>query len=110
MIKMIIKMDENKIKSKNDYSISHVYDVLDSFFAKFGYSHEIVDGSLEYKGNSDPNDFGRFSRIYNGLRKQAWFLENASTWLLCNSDDVDDPDDFSVENLLNVDRSRISVR
>lgn len=36
-------------------------------------------------------------------------LDNASTWLLCNSDDVEDPNDFSVEDLLHYDRSRITA-
>ena len=109
MIKMIIKMNEDKITTDNTYSVEHVYDVLDNVFAQFGYSKESVDGNLEYKGNNDARDFGKFGRIYSGLRKQSWFMDNASTWLLCNSDDVDDPNDFSVEDLLHYDRSRITA-
>ena len=39
--------------------------------------------------------FGNF-----GLRKQPWFMDNAMRWILCNSDDSDDPNDFSEEDLL----------
>ncbi len=35
-----------------------------------------------------------------GLKEQNWFMDNAVTWLYCNSDDSDDPDDFDEEDLL----------
>lgn len=109
MIKMIIKMNDEKIKAENEYTLDRVYSGLNRIFEQFGYSAEEVDGNLEYKGNSDPRDFGKFGRIYNGLRKQTWFINNADTWLLCNSDDVEDPNDFSIEDLLNYDGSRVKV-
>lgn len=110
MIKMIIKMDEGKIALLKEYSTDHVYKVLDNVFDQYGYHMEQVEGNREYRGTGDPRDFGRFGRIYNGLKKQQWFVQTVSTWLLCNSDDVDDPNDFSVEDLLNYDRSRITSR
>lgn len=109
MIKMIIKMNDEKIQNENKFTLDRVYSGLDRIFSQFGYSREDVDGNLEYKGNCDPGDFGRFGRIYNGLRKQTWFVNNAEVWLLCNSDDVEDPNDFSVEDLLNYDGSRVKV-
>ena len=110
MIKMIIKMDDSKISSDNEYSIERVYSGLDRIFAGYGYHREEIDGNLEYKGYGDSSDFGKFGRIYNGLRKQPWFSDNVATWILCNSDDVDDPDDFSYEDLLHYDGSRVNVR
>ena len=59
----------------------------------------IADG-VEYCGHERPTDFAYFGRIMTGLRKQAWFMENASTWLFCNSDDADDPSVFEEEDLL----------
>ncbi len=109
MIKMIIRMNDNKIEIEKKYTLERVYAGLDRIFAGYGYSREDVDGNLEYKGSCDPRDFAKFGRIYNGLRKQEWFSENVSTWLLCNSDDVDDPEDFSVEDLLHYDGSRVKV-
>ena len=29
-----------------------------------------------------------------------WFMDNANTWLYCNSDDSDNPKDFNEEDLL----------
>ncbi len=109
MIKMIIKMNDEKILSENDYTLDRVYSGLDCIFARYGYSAEKVDGNLEYKGNCDPGDFGKFGHIYNGLRKQTWFYDNVDTWLLCNSDDVEDQNDFSVEDLLHYNGSRVEV-
>lgn len=110
MIKMIIKMNDDKIIETNEYTLERVYSGLDRIFAQFGYNSEEVGGNLEYKGSGDPSDFGKFGRIYNGLRKQTWFINNATTWLLCNSDDVEDPNDFSVEDLLNYDGSRVGIK
>ena len=109
MIKMIIRMNEDKIETESEYTLDRVYNGLNRIFSQFGYIGEKVEGNLEYKGNNDPRDFGKFGRIYNGLRKKAWFVDNADLWLLCNSDDVDDPEDYSVEDLLNYDGSRVKV-
>lgn len=109
MIKMIIKMNDDKIEVENKYTLERIYSGLDRIFAGYGYDREVINGNLEYKGNCDPSDFGKFGRIYNGLRKQTWFVDNVDTWLLCNSDDVDDPEDFSVEDLLHYDGSRVKV-
>lgn len=108
MIKMVIKMDENKIEN-SEYTMDRVYAGLERIFSQFGYVGFNNNGKLEYLGNSDPGDFGKFCRIYNGLRKQPWFISNAETWLLYNSDDVDDPNDFSIEDLLHYDGSRVRI-
>ena len=109
MIKMIIGMDEEKIASAKELSIDRVYSVLDNVFGQYGYQAEQIDGNREYKGTGDSHDFGRFWRIYNGLKKQPWFVKNVKLWQLCNSDDVEDSNDFSVESLLNHDKSRITA-
>lgn len=103
-------MNDDKIVSSNEYTLERVYSGLDRIFAQFGYNSEKIGENLEYKGTGDPGDFGKFGRIYNGLRKQTWFIKNADTWLLCNSDDVDDPDDYSVEDLLNYNGNRVGVQ
>ena len=109
MIKMIIKMNDDKIVADNVYTLERIYSGLDRIFSQFGYSSEKIGGNLEYKGNGAASDFGKFGRIYNGLRKQTWFINNADTWLLCNSDDVEDPEDYSVDDLLNYDGNRVGV-
>lgn len=109
MIKMMIKMNEDRINTMNGYTPERVYSGLDSIFARSGINGEIINGYHEYRGNDNPADFGKFGRIYNGLRKQNWFIDNVQEWFLCNSDDVDNSDDFSVEDLLHYDGSRVGV-
>ena len=38
--------------------------------------------------------------IMLGLKNQKWFMNNAKEWILCNSDDSDDPEYFDEEDLL----------
>ena len=109
MIKMLIKMDDNRIKAANNYSLEQLNNGLDNAFAKYGIQGEVINGYREYKGNNEPADFGKFGRLYNGLRKQSWFTDNIEEWYLYNSDDVENADDFSVEDLLNYDGSRVRV-
>ncbi len=100
MIKMIIKMDKDKIESSGIYSVDKVYEKIDGIFKKRGLNRVEVDDDIEYCGTGRSTDFGNFTLILNGLRKQPWFMDNAIRWILCNSDDSDDPNDFSEEDLL----------
>ena len=100
MIKMIIKMDDDKISKEGKYSIDQVYAAIDRIFTEKGMRKTAIDGGVEYSGHERPTDFAYFGRIMTGLKKQPWFMNNASTWLWCSNDDVDDPADFSEEDLL----------
>ena len=100
MIKMIIKMNNNKLETQNEYTPEKVYSALDRIFEQKGMERIVTSKGIEYCGHDKPTDFGHFGQIMIGLKKQAWFMDNASTWLFCNNDDVDDPNDFSEEDLL----------
>lgn len=100
LIKMVIKMDENRIKEQGQYSVDHVYSVIDRIFEKKGMQRIATDKGIEYLGHENPTDFSCFGQITLGLKDQSWFMDNATTWLLCSNDDVDNPADFSEEDLL----------
>ena len=100
MIKMIIKMDDDKIRSHNDYTPDRVYSALDRIFFKKGMERTDTDRGIEYIGPGKAADFAHFGNIILGLKEKPWFMDNASTWLFCNSDDSDNPEDFSEEDLL----------
>lgn len=100
MIKMIIQMDEGRIQSNTEFTPSQIYNTINKVFSQQGFSCKESAGIREYCGSEDKRDFGRFSRIYNTLKRQPWFMDNAVQWLLLNSDDSDNPDDFSEEDLL----------
>ena len=93
-------MDTDKIKKEGKYSVEQIYSAIDRIFIEKGMNKLPIEDGFEYCGNERPTDFAYFGRIMTGLKKQSWFINNASTWLLCNNDDVDDPQDFSEEDLL----------
>lgn len=101
MLKMTICMNDDKIKAEKKYHPDGIYGTINKIFSDMGFSR-ISDSSksLVYCDNGQAKDFGRFGKIVNALKKQVWFMDNVSVWLLCDSDDSDNPDDFSEEDLL----------
>lgn len=100
MIKMIIEMDNEKINLSDAYTTDQIYSALDRIFKKRGMDRVDTDRGIEYLGHNLNTDFAQFGKIMLGLKEQNWFMDNAVTWLYCNSDDSDDPDDFDEEDLL----------
>ena len=101
MLKMIIRLNEDKIKNENIYRLDGIYKAIHSAFAQMDFSR-VYDGTdaMIYHDNGDSKDFAKFGRIVNTLKKKDWFLDNVLVWLLCDSDDSENPDDFSEEDLL----------
>lgn len=101
MLKMIIRMDDNKINIEKKYRLDGIYNAIDSVFGKMGLPRmEDSSGALVYRDNGDAKDFGRFGRIVNTFKKQDWFMENVIVWQLCDSDGMEELADFSEEDLL----------
>ena len=100
MIKMIIKMNEEKISASKEYTLDRIYGALDRIFSNKGMYRKDTDRGIEYAGHDRPTDFAYFGKIMLGLKEQSWFMDNAKTWLYCNSDDSDNPKDFNEEDLL----------
>ncbi len=100
MIKMIIRMDEDKINKSGEGSVERIYSAMDRIFFGKGMSRDDTANGIEYLGDERPTDYANFGIIVNGLRKQSWFVENADTWKLCSNDDTDNPNSFSEEDLL----------
>lgn len=102
MLKMIIRMDDNKINIEKKYRLDGIYNTINNTFDKMGLSRmEDSSGSLVYRDNGNARDYGRFGKIVNTFKKQAWFMDNVSVWMLYDSDDSDNPNDFNEEDLLN---------
>lgn len=102
MLKMVIRMDDNKINIEKKYRLDGIYRTIDSTFIKMGFPRiEDASGFLVYRDNGHTTDYGRFGKIVNTLKRQPWFMDNVAEWLLCDSDDSDNPDDFNEEDLLN---------
>ncbi len=100
MIKMIIKMNEDKISKSGKYSIEQIYLALDRIFLQKGLQKKDTSLGIEYCGHDNPADFACFGKIMLGLKDQNWFMDNADKWLYCSNDDSDDPRIFNDEDLL----------
>ena len=101
MLKMIIRMDDDKINIEKKYRLKGIYNTIDSIFIKKGLPRvEDVSGALVYRDNGRAKDDICFGRIVSTLKKREWFMDNVSVWLLCSGDDSGDPADFSEKDLL----------
>ena len=76
MIKMEIRMDDEKILRERKYRLEAVYEAVDKAFRQWDFKGEETDsGSVMYKDNGNERDFGRFGSIVNALKKKEWFME-----------------------------------
>lgn len=111
MLKMAISMNEDKINMEGKYKSASIYIAIENAFSQMGF-RRISDGtnSLLYCDNGDTRDYGRFGKIVNTLKRQPWFMDNVSEWLLYDSDDSEYPEDFNIEDLLNHYREKQVLR
>ncbi|MDL2302147.1 hypothetical protein LJC58_07320 [Lachnospiraceae bacterium OttesenSCG-928-D06] len=101
MLKMVISLNDNKINTEGKYKSASIYNAIDNAFLQMGL-RRISDETnrLQYCDNGDARDYGRFGKIVNTLKRQPWFLDNISEWLLYTSEDSETPEDYNVEDLL----------
>lgn len=101
MFKMIIRMNDDKITLEKKYNLEGIYKTIDNTFLNMGFPRIMNNSNyLVYCDNGNARDYGRFGRIVNFFKKQPWFMENVSVWLLCDNEDTDHPDQFNQEDLL----------
>jgi hypothetical protein len=96
MIKMQILMDEKKILHEKKYDIDKIYAFLDEVFILKCGLNKGAEGFYFETGTND--DLALFAKAMRILEKQEWFLRNVDTWLLFDSTDRDDPNDFIIED------------
>lgn len=101
MLKMVIRMDRNKIIIEKKYKLEGIYSTIDNAFIQMGFPRQSSETDiLIYFDNGSSRDYGRFGRIVNTLKRQTWFIENVVEWNLYETDDMDNPNDVTVEDLL----------
>ena len=101
MLKMSIEMNTQKILSERKHNLSNIYHTIDSIFLQTGLIKNPTNNKhLMYHGTNHPKDFGRFGKIFNFLKKQTWFIENVSSWILYDNEYAETPDEFYAEDLL----------
>lgn len=108
MIKMLIKMNDDKLSIEENLS-ARAYTALDRIFTTKGMERLDTDEGIEYIGHEKSTDFAQFAKIMIGLKNQKWFMDNVDKWLYLCSDDSDSPDDYNVEDLLEHYKEAISM-
>ena len=87
MLKLEIKLDEQKVRAEGKYSPAAIYDALDRAFSKYRFRREVLaDGTLCYYGNGLARDYGTFGRLITSLKDKDWFVPYLVKWLWYNSD------------------------
>lgn len=101
MLMMKIEMNADKIQAEQRYTMSAINHTIESAFAQMQL-HKVEDssGALLYRDSGNARDYGRFGRVVNTLKKQPWFMDNVSVWRLYDSEDSDNLNDCSEEDLL----------
>lgn len=101
MLKLEIKMDEDKIKREDKYPIEGIYRTLERNFTKYQLlKGRKEDGTLFFYGNGKPEDYGIFGYLITSLKETEWFMNYVMRWVWYNSDDGKDEEDFNVEDVL----------
>lgn len=110
MMKMEIKMNEEKINREKKYRLQGMYKRLDDGFADLGMLKEDGSDTLMYYGINEAKDFANFGRMVLALKREEWFMDNVVVWRLYESDDTVDPDDFAVNDLVEYYRKKGLIR
>lgn len=101
MLKMLIRMDNHKIETEQKYNSESIYSTLNNAFSRMRFQRISGESNtLIYCDNETGQTHGSFCQIINSLKKQDWFMENVSDWILYHSDVSGNPGDFREEDLL----------
>lgn len=91
MMKMLIKLDEDRVKSDGKYDLADMWRAIDEKFDKY---HCVrggqPGGGVLYSGNPDSDYYTCMGLSYLSLRKQEWFARYCSEWILYDNDDDED--------------------
>lgn len=110
MLKLEIKMDENKIIADQKYQVESIYQALEQSFSRYRLNQtKEPDGTLCFTGNGKPEDYGAFGCIITSLKEKVWFMAYVTKWIWYNSDDGENAEDFAVEDVLYHYTKKLSV-
>lgn len=101
MLKMEIRMNDEKIKAENRYNLEKVYAIINQAFNQMGYfKKKSGENTLVYYDNGEKRDYACFGKLVIALKKQEWFMNNVAVWKLYENVDESNPLNISEEDLL----------
>lgn len=106
MMKMLIALDEERVKTDGIYDLADMWRLIDEKFAKYKCVKEVQsEGRVLYSGNPDYDYYTCMGVSYVSLKKQKWFAKYCTEWILYDNDD-DEELPFQDINLLMKERER----
>lgn len=100
MLKLEIKLDEEKIREAGKYAPDSLRQTLIQAFAKQQLDSAVEpDGTLFFVGRGQAGDYGCFGKMITTLKNQQWFMEYVVRWIWYNSVDGENEDDFAIEDV-----------
>ncbi len=81
MMKMLIKIDEQKVDEEGKYDLEDMWRLIDSLFTeKYHMFVERKDGTTIYTGNENYDYFSGIAIAFYRLREQEWFAHYCTEW------------------------------
>ena len=105
MMKMLIKLDEERIKAEGKYDLADMWRKIDEQFEKACTKEVQPDGAALYSGDPNSDYFTCISLAYIRLSEQEWFAKYCSKWIWYDNDDDEDLP-LSDEDILAKERKR----
>ncbi|MDE7168439.1 MAG: hypothetical protein K2O28_06300 [Clostridia bacterium] len=105
MMKMLIQLDEQKVKTDGIYDLADMWRIIDGKFEKACTKEVQPDGSRLYVGDTSKDYYTCISLSYMGLSELQWFAQYCSKWIWYDNDD-DESEPFSEEDVLARERIR----
>ena len=91
MMKMLIQLDEERVKKDGKYKLEDMWRVIDAKFDKYECIKERQeDGSMLYKGNPEKDYFTCMMLAAMQLKHQKWFGRYCTKWIWYDNDDDED--------------------
>ena len=100
MIKMLIQLDEERIKADDEYDLQEMWQAIDELFEDVKCIKEVQpDGSVMYSGNPKRDNYlADFGYVYLSLKNWDFFAQYCSKWIWYENEE--DELSFSDEDLL----------
>ena len=90
MLKMLIKIDEDRLVKDDRYDLKNYWEVIDRKFKDNCTKEVLPDGSVLYGGIRGANYFPEIGAAYITLSEAEWFANYVTKWIWYDNDGMED--------------------
>lgn len=109
MMKMEIKLDEERIRRDDKYGVEELWKMIDKEFANACTKEVQPDGSVMYVGIPDKDYFTEINLAVAVFKHSDWFAQYCVKWIWYDNDDDDESLPFDDEDVLAEVRENNSI-